>query len=235
MDECAEDNGGCNHALCTNVAGSSSCGDCEAGCVGIHCDQDKQLADCKGVPGGSTSLDACRVCGGDSTSCAVVCQNLWDPRYGSVHYTHVDDQSGVIRFPSTATYDCEHGHTSSGTTPRQCRLDGTWSGHDATCDAIVCESLSTLANGETFYSHHREYDSSVTFTCDQGYELEPFAEIDGAIKCGYTVTGSTVGARSVQGEEAGEHLFSTTSLSRLPGSTRFPSMRARLRSRRSCV
>ena len=41
------------------------------------------------------------------------------------------------------------------------------SGRDASCDAIVCESLMALGNGEIFYSHHREYDSSVTFTCDQ--------------------------------------------------------------------
>ena len=47
----------------------------------------------------------------------------------------------------------------------------------------------------------------MTFVCDQGYELEPLAEIEGAIQCGRTVAGSTAGARSVHGEAAGEHLY----------------------------
>jgi hypothetical protein len=121
-------------------------------------------ADCNGVPGGPASLDACLVCGGDGTSCAdPVCQNLRAPRHGGVHYTHVDDRSGAVRFPATATYECEDGYAPSETAPRQCQWDqasGTaWSGHDATCDAVACEALPALSNGEVYYSHHRAYKS----------------------------------------------------------------------------
>ena len=57
----------------------------------------------------------------------MVCETLPAPRHGRVHYTHTDDQTGVVRFPSAATVDCEHGYTPSDAAPRQCQLDGTWS------------------------------------------------------------------------------------------------------------
>jgi hypothetical protein len=124
-----------------------------------------------------------------------------------VHFTHVSDDTSAVQFPSTATYECDHGYVLSSISPRQCQPDGSWSGREVTCDAIVCEALPRLANGETFYSHHRAYGSSVTFTCDDWYELEPLAKIEGSIHCGHTVTGSTRGAESVHGEAAGEHIY----------------------------
>jgi hypothetical protein len=90
-----------------------------------------------------------------------------------MHYTHADDQTGVVRFPSAATVDCEHGHSPSDATPAPVparrdvvRARGVVhmrrhlhpaalvtpvacaahrSGRDATCDAIVCESSPARA------------------------------------------------------------------------------------------
>ena len=164
--------------------------------------------DCNGVRNGGAVADVCGECGGDGSACAdVVCQTLRDPNHGRVRYTHVsDDHTNAIHFPSVATYECEDGYTAQFA-HRHCQLDGSWSGSDGSCAESFCEMLPPPDNGEVFYSHHRAYHSSVTFTCDDGYKLEPLAEIEGSIACGDTVSGSTVGARSVHGEAAGEHIY----------------------------
>ena len=164
--------------------------------------------DCHGVSGGGAVADVCGECGGDGSACAdVVCQTLRDPNHGLVRYTHISDgKSNAIHFPSVATYECEDGYTAQFAL-RHCQLDGSWSGSDGSCAESFCEMLPPPGNGEVFYSHHRAFHSSVTFTCDDGYKLEPLAEIEGSIACGDTVSGSTVGARSVHGEAAGEHIY----------------------------
>ena len=160
--------------------------------------------DCSGVKNGGAVVDVCGECGGDNSTCAdAVCQT---PTHGRVRYMHVNDKSNAIHFPSVATYECEDGYTAQFA-PRHCQLDGSWSGSEGSCAESFCEMLPPPDNGEVFHSHHRAFHSSVTFTCDDGYKLEPLAEIEGSIACGDTVSGSTVGARSVHGEAAGEHIY----------------------------
>ena len=162
--------------------------------------------DCNGGNGGAV-VDVCGECGGDNSTCAdAVCQTLRDPTHGRVRYTHVNDKSNAIHFPSVATYECEDGYTAQFA-PRHCQLDGSWSGSEGSCAESFCEMLPPPDNGEVFHSHHRAFHSSVPFTCDDGYKLELLAEIEGSIACGDTVSGSTVGARSVHGEAAGEHIY----------------------------
>ncbi|XP_066279079.1 E-selectin-like [Branchiostoma lanceolatum] len=83
------------------------------------------------------------------------------------------DPNGVL-YGGTYTEDvmnvvCNPGNEPNGTTSLTCKTDYTWSHTQPLCSVVHCPPLSPPPNGAS--SGGTSYLSTVTFSCDPGYEL----------------------------------------------------------------
>uniref|UniRef100_A0A8C3LRI7 CUB and Sushi multiple domains 2 n=1 Tax=Chrysolophus pictus TaxID=9089 RepID=A0A8C3LRI7_CHRPC len=71
---------------------------------------------------------------------------------------------GVVRF------SCEPGYTLRGSSERTCQANGSWSGVQPECEAIVCKSPQAIPNGKVVGSDF-SWGSSISYACLEGYQL----------------------------------------------------------------
>ncbi|XP_071786151.1 uncharacterized protein [Asterias amurensis] len=85
-----------------------------------------------------------------------------------------------VDYQSTCTFVCNPGFHSSQTylssQRRSCLADGSWTGSDLLCEAVVCTGLLSLDQGTVQPSScstesELPYNTRCTFTCDEGYSL----------------------------------------------------------------
>lgn len=81
------------------------------------------------------------------------------------HISSSDFTNGAI-----IIYECLKGHILIGTAERRCQNDNTWSGKPPSCKPVVCNAPRNISNGK-YEGDVFEYDKSVVYKCDVGYEL----------------------------------------------------------------
>ena len=75
------------------------------------------------------------------------------------------------RYGDSITYSCNEGHTLLGPRVRRCTGDGTWSGENPYCAAIICPELPLLPNGRTDLQL-RVPGEKARFHCNLGWKLQ---------------------------------------------------------------
>ncbi|XP_038055058.1 sushi, von Willebrand factor type A, EGF and pentraxin domain-containing protein 1-like [Patiria miniata] len=93
----------------------------------------------------------------------------------------------VVDYQSSCAFVCNPGyrsnHTSQSRTMRTCLADGTWTGVQPVCEAVVCNGLLNLTHGTVQPSDcssqaELPYNTLCTFTCDDGFSLSgPFSKV----------------------------------------------------------
>ncbi|XP_038054961.1 sushi, von Willebrand factor type A, EGF and pentraxin domain-containing protein 1-like [Patiria miniata] len=93
----------------------------------------------------------------------------------------------VVDYQSSCAFVCNPGyrsnHTSQSRTMRTCLADGTWTGVQPVCEAVVCNSLLNLTHGTVQPSDcssqaELPYNTLCTFTCDDGFSLSgPYSKV----------------------------------------------------------
>uniref|UniRef100_A0A3P8R4Z3 E-selectin n=1 Tax=Astatotilapia calliptera TaxID=8154 RepID=A0A3P8R4Z3_ASTCA len=132
----------CLHGECVETINSHKC-DCFEGFFGDKCDQVVQCN--KGE--------------------VVV------PDKGHVNCSH---NYGSFSYDSLCQYSCEEGYKLSVPGPLRCTGSGKWSEKPPTCEMIQCEKMSEPTHGSMKCSDPLgsfSYQSTCTFTCDEGYVL----------------------------------------------------------------
>ena len=77
---------------------------------------------------------------------------------------------GDTQYGATVQYNCSIGYIPIGNSTITCPLNGSWPTH-LTCTILECGHLGGPVNGYTI-GNNFTYGSTVTFSCDIGYELE---------------------------------------------------------------
>eukprot|EP00043_Microstomoeca_roanoka_P020267 m.242728 g.242728 ORF g.242728 m.242728 type:complete len:3263 (+) comp17138_c0_seq1:1001-10789(+) len=78
--------------------------------------------------------------------------------------------SGLVRYPTTASFSCDTGYVVQGSSSATCRADGTWSTSAPTCIGRICSTLQSPSNGQVTYTNNRHYPSDAVYSCNVGYE-----------------------------------------------------------------
>ncbi|XP_033125717.1 CUB and sushi domain-containing protein 3-like, partial [Anneissia japonica] len=101
---------------------------------------------------------------GNDLVCEIVnCGDPGTPTWGEK--TGSDETYG-----STVNYVCNTGYNLVGSTMVTCQSNGTWSDSPPTCQLVNCGDPGTPTNGEKNGSDET-YGSTVTYVCDNGYNL----------------------------------------------------------------
>ncbi|XP_065189466.1 sushi, von Willebrand factor type A, EGF and pentraxin domain-containing protein 1-like [Sycon ciliatum] len=75
-------------------------------------------------------------------------------------------------FNTTAVGHCDHGYElASGNLTRTCQHSRRWTGDQPSCQKVTCPQPTVPANGEMLHYRGNTYLASVSFRCDDGYEL----------------------------------------------------------------
>ncbi|XP_022084521.1 sushi, von Willebrand factor type A, EGF and pentraxin domain-containing protein 1-like [Acanthaster planci] len=90
-----------------------------------------------------------------------------------------------VEYQSSCTFVCNPGYRSNHTsqTTRTCQADGTWTGVQLVCEAVVCPTLPSLDHGtvqpsECFTQHELPYNTQCIFTCNEGFSLNgPYSKV----------------------------------------------------------
>ncbi|XP_038055355.1 sushi, von Willebrand factor type A, EGF and pentraxin domain-containing protein 1-like [Patiria miniata] len=92
-----------------------------------------------------------------------------------------------VDYQSSCAFVCNPGyrsnHTSQSRTMRTCLADGTWTGVQPVCEAVVCNGLRNLTHGTVQPSDcssqaELPYNTLCTFTCDDGFSLSgPYSKV----------------------------------------------------------
>nr|XP_058968846.1 P-selectin-like [Pocillopora verrucosa] len=116
----------------------------------------------------------------------VTIEGYWRDAYGLVAYDS-SLQFPVITCPvpspssgtraicsrnATCQFSCEDGYVGSGSQVRRCQRNGTWSGHNYSCQKITCPVLSPPTHGKRYGcpGNLPLYNGTVCrFTCNNGY------------------------------------------------------------------
>jgi hypothetical protein len=121
-------------------------------------------------PGYSLSGSKTLTCQSDGTwdgtppSCTIVdCGGLTDPGNGSTSVS-------TTTYGSTADYTCNLGYGLSGTSPRTCQADGTWSGTAPTCSPADCPTVTSPSNGFVGTTG-TTFGATANYSCQTGYVL----------------------------------------------------------------
>jgi hypothetical protein len=106
------------------------------------------------------------------TCVALVCATLTQPSNCQLLITN----NGV--YPSSATYSCSPGYRLSSTSSarRDCiPVDASvvWSGVEPRCEALPCAAVTAPEHGSVSVTNNGFYPSTATYTCDDGYALNP--------------------------------------------------------------
>ncbi|XP_078683129.1 uncharacterized protein LOC144917204 isoform X3 [Branchiostoma floridae x Branchiostoma belcheri] len=72
-------------------------------------------------------------------------------------------------YGDTVTFSCNEGYELIGSENRTCQANQTWSGVQPNCNRKACQVLPFPNNGNRTEGHL--YGDTVTFSCDEGYEL----------------------------------------------------------------
>ncbi|KAI8498131.1 hypothetical protein Bbelb_240750 [Branchiostoma belcheri] len=99
----------------------------------------------------------------------VQCPARTAPTNGAVSPT------GAVSYPNGVTFTCNTGYVLNGAAATTCQADGTWSNPVPTCTPVQCPVLTAPANGAVSPTGAVFYPSSVSFTCNPGYQLIGFA------------------------------------------------------------
>ncbi|KAM4722853.1 P-selectin-like [Rhinophrynus dorsalis] len=105
------------------------------------------------------------------TCSAVSCQALQSPSYGQMNCSHV---FGDFQYNSSCSFTCDNGFVLNGSESVVCQASGAWSDLTPTCAAVSCQALQSLSYGQVNCSHvfgDFQYNSSCSFTCDNGFVL----------------------------------------------------------------
>ncbi|CAH1797704.1 unnamed protein product [Owenia fusiformis] len=73
-------------------------------------------------------------------------------------------------YNTVVNYTCDTGYTLVGSSSRLCLANSTWSGTNTTCIINDCGTLPAPSNG-TVDSTTSTFNTTVTFSCDDGYSL----------------------------------------------------------------
>uniref|UniRef100_A0A8C6YHL2 CUB and Sushi multiple domains 2 n=1 Tax=Naja naja TaxID=35670 RepID=A0A8C6YHL2_NAJNA len=90
-----------------------------------------------------------------------------DPGIPSHGIRHGENELSVN---STVWFSCEPGYTLRGSLQRMCQANGSWSGTQPECEAIICKSPQIVSNGRVMGSDF-SWGSSISYTCLEGYQL----------------------------------------------------------------
>ncbi|WAR04313.1 SVEP1-like protein, partial [Mya arenaria] len=110
---------------------------------------------------------ASNIWSGDPPTCqAIDCGTLPNPAKGSV------DQTEGTLYGATVTYSCViFGYKLNGSDTRTCKLDGTWSGTELTCEQIDCGPLIAPEDGNLVLSGTLLKNTGI-YSCNLGYQLQ---------------------------------------------------------------
>jgi len=75
-----------------------------------------------------------------------------------------------ITYKSDATYFCDIGYSMTGSNPRTCQADGTWSGSEPTCSIVTCPLLFATSP-LSVSAQNLTYNSNVAYSCATGFEI----------------------------------------------------------------
>ncbi|XP_078668410.1 CUB and sushi domain-containing protein 3-like [Branchiostoma floridae x Branchiostoma belcheri] len=96
---------------------------------------------------------------------ALPCPTLTAPVNGALSPTGANSYQDVV------TFTCNQGYRLEGTSSLRCQADQTWSGSVPNCQRGQCPTLSPPSNGALSPAGANSYQDVVTFTCNQGYNL----------------------------------------------------------------
>ncbi|XP_078666070.1 uncharacterized protein LOC144908390 [Branchiostoma floridae x Branchiostoma belcheri] len=96
----------------------------------------------------------------------IQCPTLTPPENGAL------SPEGANSYDDVVTFTCNQGYELGGASSVRCRADQIWSDSVPTCTPIQCPTLTPPENGALSPEGANSYDDVVTFTCNQGYELE---------------------------------------------------------------
>uniref|UniRef100_A0A2K5JNE5 CUB and Sushi multiple domains 1 n=1 Tax=Colobus angolensis palliatus TaxID=336983 RepID=A0A2K5JNE5_COLAP len=71
---------------------------------------------------------------------------------------------------SLLRFSCEMGHQLRGSPERTCLLNGSWSGLQPVCEAVLCPQPPPVQNGTVEGTDFR-WGSSISYSCVDGYQL----------------------------------------------------------------
>ena len=95
--------------------------------------------------------------------------NCYDPGYPL--YGHA--QGTEFTLGHTVTFSCQKGFRLVGSESRQCRENGKWSGHEATCQLITCEEpIIPRFGGLRRPRETYRYGITIQYECQVGFQLE---------------------------------------------------------------
>ncbi|XP_015761127.1 PREDICTED: uncharacterized protein LOC107340287 [Acropora digitifera] len=194
---CSHLNGGCSHICLPNPTGHRCF--CPEGvrlkpgdqftCQGVNrCPQlsapvHGSVGPCSNLPGQACQFSCDqgyvlsgatrRTCNNDGawtglqTQCnAVTCTALKAPSNGNRQGCA---GTAVEIYNTVCLFSCSPGFNGLGSATRKCLHNGSWSGHDFTCQAISCPSLVTAPNAITLTPCASVYGTSCLYGCQTGY------------------------------------------------------------------
>ncbi|XP_052804614.1 sushi, von Willebrand factor type A, EGF and pentraxin domain-containing protein 1-like [Mya arenaria] len=141
------------------------------GSVFLSTDGNTAVYSCKeGFDLDGAALHTClasNIWSGDPPTCqAIDCGTLPNPAKGSV------DQTEGTLYGATVTYSCViFGYKLNGSDTRTCKLDGTWSGTELTCEQIDCGPLIAPEDGNLVLSGTLLKNTGI-YSCNLGYQLQ---------------------------------------------------------------
>ncbi|XP_066289172.1 IgGFc-binding protein-like [Branchiostoma lanceolatum] len=110
----------------------------------------------------------------DGSGCtAVQCSPLTAPENGAL------SREDATSYTDEVTVTCNQGYELDGAASVTCQADREWSAPVPTCEPVQCSPPTAPENGalspegETSY----DYQDEVTFSCNQGYELDGAASV----------------------------------------------------------
>ena len=77
---------------------------------------------------------------------------------------------GDTQYGATVQYNCSIGYSPTGNSIITCPLNGSWP-TPLTCTIVECDDPGEPVNGYKM-GNNFTYGSTVTFSCDAGYELQ---------------------------------------------------------------
>ena len=96
----------------------------------------------------------------------VQCTSLSSPTNGDMSC----NSTGVSRYEDQCSFSCDPGSQLTGSSSRQCLSNGSWSGSDATCDILHCDSLTDgIENSVLANDCGSEFGSVCRVECNTGY------------------------------------------------------------------
>nr|XP_033818197.1 P-selectin [Geotrypetes seraphini] len=124
---------------------------------------------------GSNSLQ-CGASGqwsGKEPECEVVkCEPITADEDGSMSCTQ---SNGAFTYNTRCNFTCNEGFMLTGAANLQCTAQGQWTSRTPTCQAVECGVPKASSHGAMDCSHPLGdflYNSTCTFTCDEGFDLK---------------------------------------------------------------